>query len=58
MIRKQSTDPASDQVSIRLSEAADHNMNQKYCLLFKKNANFRLPFDVNIVRCLYFLEYP
>ena len=56
MIRKQSTDPAFDQVSIRLSEAAHHNMNQKYCLLFKKN--FRLAFDVNIVRCLYFLEYP
>ena len=40
MIRKQSTGPAFDQVSIRLTEAAHHNMNQKFCLLFKKTLIF------------------
>ena len=30
MIRKQSTDPVFGQVSVRLSDAAHRNMNQKY----------------------------
>ena len=34
MIRKQSTtNPGSDQVSVRLSDAAHRNMNQKYIFL-------------------------
>ena len=53
--RKQSTDPVF--VSVRLSDAARRSINQKY-LFFKKNTNFRWAFDINIVRCLYFLEYP
>ena len=61
MIRKQSLSPVFDQVSIRLSDAAHRNMNQKYVFFFflkKKQTNFRWAFDVNIIRCLYFLEYP
>ena len=37
MIRKQSTDPVFDQVSARLSDASNRNMNQKYVFFFKKN---------------------
>ena len=55
MIRKESTDPVSDRVSVRLSEY-ERNMNQKY--VFFKNTNFRWAFDVNIVHCLYILEHP
>ena len=40
MIRKQSTDPVFGQVSVRLSDAAHRNMNQKYAF-FKKNAIFQ-----------------
>ena len=35
MIRKQSTDPVFDQVSVCLSGAAHRNMNQKYIFLKK-----------------------
>ena len=57
MIGKQSTDPIFDQVSVCLS--THRNMNQEYVFIFfKKNTNFRWAFDVNIVRTLYFLEYP
>ena len=58
MIRKQSTDPVFDPVSVRLSDAAHGNMNQKYVVFFLKNANFQWALDVHIVRCLYLLEYP
>ena len=57
MIRKQSTDPVFEQVSVRLSDAAYRNMNQEY-VFFLKNANFPWAFDVDVVRCLYFLEQP
>ena len=56
MIRKQSTDPIFDQVSVRLLDATHLNMNQKY--VFLKNTNFRWAFDGDIVRWLFFLEYP
>ena len=49
MIKKQSTDTVFDQVNVRLSDAAHRDG--------EKNTNFRWAFDVNIVRCLYFLEY-
>ena len=48
MIRKESTDPVSDRVSIRLSEY-ERNINQKY---FLKNTNFRWTFHSSIVRSL------
>ena len=35
MIRKQSTDPVFDEVSVRTLDAAHRNMNQKY-VFFKK----------------------
>ena len=46
------------QVSVRLSDAAHRNMNKKQQCIFLKSTNPRWTFDVNIVRCLYFLEYP
>ena len=57
MIRKQSTDPVFGQVSVRLSDAAHRKMNQKYAF-FKKKRYFPMGFDVNVVRCVYFLESP
>ena len=36
MIRKQSTDPVFDPVSVRLSDAVHRNMNQKYVVFFLK----------------------
>ena len=36
MIRKQSTDPVFGQVSVRLSDAAHRDMNQKYGFFKKK----------------------
>ena len=56
MIRKQSTDPIFDPVSIRLSDAA--HINEPKICLFLKNTNFRWAFDVNVVRRLYFLIAP
>ena len=53
---EQSTDPVFAQVIVCLSEAAHRNMKQKY-VSFLKKTNFRWGFDVNIVRCIYFLEY-
>ena len=44
-------------VNVRLSDAAHLNMNQKYVFFFFKNTNFRWAFHVNIVDCLYFLDY-
>ena len=35
MIRKQSTDPVFDQISVCLSGAAHRNMNQKICHFLK-----------------------
>ena len=40
MIRKQSTDPVFDQVSVCLSDAAHRNTNQKYVFLLKKTLIF------------------
>ena len=56
MIRKQSTYPVFDQIFLRLLDAAHCNMEPTICL-FLKNTNFRWAFDVNIVLCLYSLEY-
>ena len=36
MVRKQSADPVFDQVIVRLSDAANRNMNQKYVFFLKK----------------------
>ena len=57
-MKKQSTDPVFDEVSVRLSDETYRNMNQKCCLIFLNNINFWWAFDVKIVRCLFFLEYP
>ena len=58
MIRKQSVDPVFDQVSVRLSDAAHRNMNQKY-VFFKKTLGFRyshrtlpLLFRISLVKFL------
>ena len=51
MIRKQSTDPVFDQVSLRLSDVIYRNLNQKYVFLKKQgNTNFQWACDVNIAR--------
>ena len=57
MIRKQSTDHVLDQVSVPLLDASQLNINQKN-VFFKKTLLTLWFYVVDIVRYLYFLEYP
>ena len=57
MIRKQSTDHVLDQVSVPLLDASQLNINQKNAF-FKKTLLTLWFYVVDIVRYLYFLEYP